>query len=631
MIPIKVKYFEEGPSWTEKRSSAPSAAAVVAGSTSTTGGAASTSVVKAFSVSSIDLNGGLSSLGEMESFSNALAAASPSFVFVHNATLAARQQMMQSSYVRKMYGITDLVRYEPREGGDRGSLALVRFGVSCDSVDNAARLLDNSHYSSGIVRFFMMLQVRSFAGASVTIAALYIDPTVMLWERMAVCTSLFPHLANSELLLLVSNLFFSPTGVLNAERSVELRAVCTARGFNDAAEEAAEKGGGGGQQEWSIWVKSSKFVVTHHTHEAAAPSAAAGASKTTPAITTVTLLSRGATTIAIPQPRSAKSGNQRGSPTSTSTPAIMTDPAILSAEAAGKGTMTAKSGGSVIIERLLQQQQQQQLQQQQLQQQQQAAPRWRTSHTYTLKNNDKLNSHELAFDVSAHFSSVPELVEALNSRAIYWPADYCVVHSVILASDNVGQGDKRVMFRRYAREYKNGAALLSQMVLPGGNVAFTTAANTTSSNVHGTVQEVIAEKASWLKRVVTVTNHASGDNNGDDIPPFLPGTWALKREEEVRSRIWDISWCTVVYQVTPREMKFNITSAVGLGKDNLQKAVQWLNLRSQSNAKVTHEKENPLRNYAYDYALLFSMELQGYYLIAATHVPCDIVACRAAA
>ncbi|RNF08043.1 uncharacterized protein Tco025E_07252 [Trypanosoma conorhini] len=624
MIPVKVKYFEEGPSWAEKRSAAPSTAAVVAGATATTGAATSASAARSFSVSSIDLSGGLSSLGEMESFSNALAAASPSFVFVHNATLVARQQMMQSSYVRKMYGITDLVRYEPREGAERGSLALVRIGVCCESVDNAVKLLDNSHGGGGFARFFMTLHVRSFAGASMTLAALYIDPTAMLWQRVAVCTSLFPQLASAELLLLVSNLFSSPTGVL-AAMSAELRAVCAAQGFVDAAEEAGERAGGG-PQECSVWVKSSRFAVAHLTHEAA---------KATPAITTVTLSSRGATTIAIPQPRSAKSGNPRGSPASTASPAIMTDPAILSAEAAGKGVTTAaKSGGNVFIERLLQQQQlQQQLhqQQQQQQQQQQPAPRWRTSHSYTLKNNEKLSSHELAFDVSAHFSSVSEAVEALNSRAIYWPADYCVVHNVILASDNVGQGDKRAMLRRYAREYKNSAALLSHMFLPGVNVTPSTTANATGSLVHGAAQEVATEKAPWLKRVVAMSSHATGDNNGGELPSFLPAARALKREEELRSRSWDPSWCTVVYQVTPREMKFNITSAVGLGKDNLQEAIQWLNLCSQPKAKLIHGKENPLRNYAYDYALLFSPELQGYYLIAATHVPCDIVACRAAA
>ncbi|EAN86292.1 hypothetical protein C3747_169g46 [Trypanosoma cruzi] len=619
MIPVRLKYFEEGPSWTERR---PSSAAEATGTS--TGGTAPASLAKAFSVSTIDLSGGISSVGEMESFNNALAASSPSFVFVHNATLVARQQMMQSSYVRKMYGITELVRYEPREGAEKGSLALVRVGVVCESADSAVKLLDSSLGGGGCVRFFMMLQVRSFAGASMTVSAVYIDPAAMLWQRVAVLTHLFPQLVNADLVLLVSNLFLSQTGALSLETSAELHAVCTAKGFSDAAEESVEKNSGGhggvGQQEWSVWVKSSKFAATHLTHEALL-SAAAGA-KASAGITTVTLSCRGAAAITIPQPRSAKSANSRGSPASTATPAIMTDPAILSAEAAGKGiTTAAKGGGSVIIERLLQQQQQQQ-------QQQQAVPRWRTSHSYTLKNNEKLNSHELAFDVSAHFASVPEVVEALNNRSIYWPAEYCVAHNVILASDNVGPGDKRVMLRRYAREYKNSAALLSQMFSHAGSIH---CSPNTGANVHSASQEVATEKSPWLKRVVAMSNHTKNESNGEDTPSLPSTSRVVKREEELRSRIWDASWCTVIYQVTPREMKFNITSVVGIGKDNLNEAIQWLNLRSQPKAKAPHGKENPLQNYAYDYALLFSTEHQGYYLIAATHVPCDIVACRAAA
>ncbi|EKF30234.1 hypothetical protein MOQ_005959 [Trypanosoma cruzi marinkellei] len=352
MIPVRLKYFEEGPSWTERR---PSSAAEATGTSA--GGTAAASLAKAFSVSTIDLSGGLSSVGEMESFNNTLAASLPSFVFIHNATLVARQQMMQSSYVRKMYGITELVRYEPREGTEKGSLALVRVGVCCESADSAVKLLDSSLGGGGCVRFFMMLQVRSFAGASMTVSAVYIDPAAMLWQRVAVLTHLFPQLVNADLVLLVSNLFLSQTGALSLETSAELHAVCTAKGFSDAAEESVEKNngghGGGGLQEWSVWVKSSKFAATHLTHEALF-SAAAGA-KASAGITTVTLSCRSAAAITIPQPRSAKSANSRGSPASTATPAIMTDPAILARRRRGKASRRQQRRGSVIIERLLQQ------------------------------------------------------------------------------------------------------------------------------------------------------------------------------------------------------------------------------------------------------------------------------------
>lgn len=213
-------------------------------------------------------------------------------------------------------------------------------------------------------------------------------------------------------------------------------------------------------------------------------------------------------------------------------------------------------------------------------------------------------------------------MDALNSKAIYWPADFCVVHNVVLASDNVVHCDKRMAFRRYAREYKNSASLLMHISQPWGH--------NSNAKTDGLSPAVVQEKTSWLKRIVSMSNNSGNEANGDETTSLLPVSRATGREE-FRNRSWDASWCTVVYQVTPREMKFNITPAVGVGKDSLNKAIQCLNLRSQSKTKFAFGKENPLQNYAHDYALLFSAELQGYWLIAATHVPCDIVACRLAA
>lgn len=100
----------------------------------------------------------------------------------------------------------------------------------------------------------------------------------------------------------------------------------------------------------------------------------------------------------------------------------------------------------------------------------------------------------------------------------------------------------------------------------------------------------------------------------------------LKREEAASGRReWSEGCCTIVYQLTPRDFKFNITQVVGLSKDNLKKAVYLLNRGKTATGK---DANNPLQDYPYDYALLFSVERQGYWLLAATHVPCDIVACR---
>ncbi|KAH9601150.1 hypothetical protein LSM04_004111 [Trypanosoma melophagium] len=615
MIPFKVKHFEEG-SWTDKRST-----------TTTSSSSAATVSAKSVSVCISDLGSSPSTVVDMDSFSEVLLASSPSFIFVHNATMATRQQMMQLLHVRKLYSITDLVRYEPREGPDKGTVVLLRVGANCDAADNATKVLASGMSGNGVVRLFTTLQICSFAGVSLTLAVLYIDTTAVLWQRVNAFNEVLPHLGNSDTLVLCSNLLVGCTESTGSE----MHAMCTGKGFVDAAEEAGEKhSNNGSTHEWSLWVKASKLSVTHFTHELSPSFAASGHfAKGFPPVTTVTLGPRSATTITIPQPRSAKSGNPRGSPSTTATattPTMITDPAILSAEAAGKVSGgTTKGPGSAIIERLLQQQQQQQ---------HQSSPRWMISHSYTLKSNEKLNSHESAFDISAHFATLSDAVEALNNKSIYWPADFCVVHGVVLVSDNIGQCDRRVMFRRYAREYKNSYSLIAQMFSYHGNnttTSMNTAANTNNSNNNSSMAAT-SEKTSWLKRVAALSCHTSGDVSTEN-GSIIPVSRALRREEELRTRTWDISWCTIVYQVTPREMKFNITPLVGHGRDNLTDAIRWLNIRSQPNSVVTaaHVKENPLQNYVYDYALLFSVELQGYWLIAATHVPCDIVACRAAA
>ncbi|KAF8284704.1 hypothetical protein TcBrA4_0068900 [Trypanosoma cruzi] len=197
-----------------------------------------------------------------------------------------------------------------------------------------------------------------------TVSAVYIDPAAMLWQRVAVLTHLFPQLVNADLVLLVSNLFLSQTGALSLETSAELHAVCTTKGFSDAAEESVEKNNGGhggvGQQEWSVWLKSSKFAgdASHSRGAVTGGGRSKGIGKASPPSHSHAAVRR---RLPSRSPRSAKSANSRGSPASTATPAIMTDPAILSAEAAGKASRRQQRAGEVSsLNGFCRQQQQQQ-------------------------------------------------------------------------------------------------------------------------------------------------------------------------------------------------------------------------------------------------------------------------------
>lgn len=614
MMQVKLKHFDEGQSWTEKRNSPAAAAAGAAGASAPGGG--NSGMPKSFSVCTVDAANASSSAADAEALGRILSGSSPSFVFIHNCNAATRRQLMQLSSVRKFYGITDNIRYEPREPTERGTVTLVRIGMTCESVENVTKELEISNNTNGesegstshssvasAVKLFMTLQVRSFPGASVTVGMLYMDPGAQPWVRTAALSSIIPLLGSAEVIVICANLLTSTT-TLNEE----ICAACNSYGFADATEDAVEKpvspGSSASHRDWGLWVKSSKLCVT-----SCAPSFHEGERCVFTSLMAV-VGPRSPAGIAIPQPRSAKSANPRGSPWSPAAPPVITDPAILSAEAGSRtGSVQAiKGGGSAIIERLLQQQQQQQ---------QQFTTRWRASSTCPIKNNDKLTREEQAFDVSSHFTSIQEAVDALNSKTIHWPADFCVVCDTILFSDAVGQGDKRTAFRRYAKEYKNSSTLLAQMIVASG------AANNPTTNA-------TAEKSAWLKRALATQNHKSADR--EEKAGSVSTGPAVKREEEHRVRVWDAAWCTVVYQVTPREMKFNVTHLVGLGKDNLAEAIQFLNARAlPKGGKAANGRENPLQNYPYDYALLFSWELQGFWLIAATDVPCDIVACRAAA
>ncbi|CAD2215315.1 hypothetical protein AGDE_10840 [Angomonas deanei] len=209
-------------------------------------------------------------------------------------------------------------------------------------------------------------------------------------------------------------------------------------------------------------------------------------------------------------------------------------------------------------------------------------PRWKLNHSIPLKS-DAPTDH--CIDLSRLFPSVEVAVEELNKN-LNWPLDVALVHNVVLYSDGISSLDKQSILKKIPREVKPNQRQEIEGALLNYNPIYN------------------AEKMKWVKKSLDTTS-------------------AFPRADPIH-REWSESCCTIVYQITPREKKYDISQKMGLDKDNLKKAIKFLN---HSNSTVNKD-ENPLHDYPYDYALLFSVERQGYWLIAAKHVPCDIVACR---
>lgn len=310
---------------------------------------------------------------------------------------------------------------------------------------------------------------------------------------------------------------------------------------------------------WGFGVKSSKYEATQATM------AVRNASEPRSLCITLALRSPLSALLDVPISRSTKTGAA-----SVAKGGLLTDPAILSAE-------VSRTPGSEILMML------------------KKGSRWSVEQSFSLKPQDgKLTPHESAFDVSRLFSTVGEAVDWLNSGG-FWPAEYCVVYSQVLYTDMVTPD--RQSFRRYA---KDNAKLVSHIVGNGNGISGGAAVSSVCSPVPPQIRANVVTDYSVLT---------------------ARGGRSLLNGETVRK--WSESSSIIIYQTTPREMKFNITHLVPLTKDVLRQAISYLN----KNPKIPQE-QNPLYDYRYDYALLQSVEHQGFWLIAAMHVPCDIVACR---
>ncbi|KAG5506376.1 hypothetical protein JKF63_05879 [Porcisia hertigi] len=567
-VAVKIKYFDDNGGWSERK------------------GAATTSVVfalKNITVANVDMSH--VDTADVDRLQELVVASAPTAVVMQNVSPATLSRIKSYSQIRKAYAVMETSRCEQQEDS---TIALLRLGLQCETTE--VPKTDGKQAFRALVQ----VNIRIPNGPSLSITVLHMEPGAS--RRLTFATALLRAHPNVDIAVLLSNV---TEGMVVTEDSYrELQANRAIAGFVDVMEEGMERTSNW-TTPWTVWLKSPKYSVL--------TSAADLFVGQEPRCLSTTLVARGQpNSITIPMPRSAKSGRGKSpsGPPAPGTPSQpLADPAILSAETAKPlmTTLQTNSSATEIIQRLMRQQQTSQ-------------QRWKSTHSFVLKGSDaKLSTAEAMYDVSNHFANANDAVDALNSKALSWPAEFCVVHNTVLCADTVAHADRQT-FRRYVRDNKTNVNLSSQIFAATTAFAAAVAAapvvNPAAAASVGLPVCTIPSDKQWCKAA----------NMRSEMEEFL--TFQRQMKESVR-REWSESCCVCVYQITPREMKFNVTPAIGLAKDNLKKAVHYLN-----HARTSSKETNPLHDYPYDYALLFSVERQGYWLIAATHVPCDIVACR---
>ncbi|CCW59784.1 unnamed protein product [Phytomonas sp. EM1] len=548
---------------------------------------------KTITLCNVDLD--RADLAEVDKLNELLTIHTPAIVIAHSVSHAFLTRIKALNTIRKGYALLETNHVTLHE---EGTIALLRLGLQWEPTELMAK-----PEGKNPIRALLQISSRLPGGLMLNITVIHIEHRLLSQRRLQIVGALLkaPSNANESVVsMLISNV--ADASDYNEEYHRELQTLRANVGFVDMLEEVADKHVA--TMPWSMFMKSAKFAPVSPFAEMPRGQE--------PRLLGCSIAQRTANalqTIAIPMPRSAKTGCGKSPTLSAATPnQALADPVILSVEAAKGGggggasttaSATTPAAGADLFARLMQSQSPSQ-----------PHARWKASNSFQLKGNDaKLSNVEGVLDASALFGSVNEAVEALNTRAFAWPAEYCVVHHTVLCAEGVKHADRQG-FRRYAREVKGNPGLAAQIYnalstyAAGGGGGYAGNHTSTEGSGNGGVAKA------WVKP------------SRAEMEEFNAFQRQLKREE-VSRREWHESCCTIVYQLTSSEMnKFNITPQIGLGKDNLKKAVHYLN-RAKMNIK-----DNPLQDYAYDYALLFSVERQGYWLLAATHVPCDIVACR---
>lgn len=675
---VNIKYFDEQTGqWGMRRPSATSAA----------------QPPKAFAMCNVSLGNSDRSGSDSErclTLGEILTQHSPMFVTLLEMTDSFFAAVQQLAVVRRWYALTDLVRCScTMDGGIRGAeptiaehgcVFLIRKPVHVDFAECQPRLFGDK--SKQPPRPFVLLHMRNFFGNSCTIGAAHFDPCATAAERCAAVTAAIGKLDSADIVALAGNFGDHVTDVKDQDLRRELTDLMRHHQMMDSFETCMETVN---TAPVSLWFKEAPCRAVP---QSVAPlsgdrrwcrfgsviqvqlrSAAAGGGNATlqaPPPPPPPPPSGNPPTpsgIAIPQPRSAKVV-AKGSPS----PTVLADPAVLAIDEklpASNASVQNQAGGPTPSPSTLQATGTRDginvaamfpsaVKPRQL--------RFRKDSAFHVKgSNRNFSSDEAQYDLSSHFSSVAEALDTINSGAFKWLADYFVVNHTILAAEHVSQCDLKG-FRRYAQSKPNPWSLLKQA---GGGAAREGADRADGASDRGAsgshtsggvnvaqllVEKVRKEAATRLQTQADDTTaappygapdastgrgshgnskHTSSTNSAHHAP--AAHTLALHSQGPVsRPRVWAEACCTLLYQVTPKEMKFDISSLVGVTKGNLKLAITRLNTKKTMAAALS-EKPDPLLDYGYDYALLYCPERQGYWLLAATDVPCDVVACRHAA
>jgi hypothetical protein len=242
---------------------------------------------------------------------------------------------------------------------------------------------------------------------------------------------------------------------------------------------------------------------------------------------------------------------------------------------------------------------------------------WSSKHSSAIRVRD--GTDEVYYDLTPYFPKSEDAIKALNSNHFGWAADYAILHGRLLAVH--GQNADIPAFRQYMTAHPPP----TRPVLSG---------------VQGALPNAAPREADKQRR-------------GKDPNNFSPYCLLTPTLSATRRRVWSAHRAVLLHQVTPREMKFDITELIGVGPNALNIAIDRLNGQhrlgmKQPTGKMTEDltaaaeskeqeggrmelEEDLLHSYRFDYALLYSADRHGYWLVAAVDVPCDIAPCRVAA
>ena len=599
---VSVKYFDEQSGWGMRRPTN-----------------IGTHNARTFSFCTVNFGqSDLSDADRCAALADTLGQQQPAFVAVQEVSQSLCMALLLQPAIRKFYAVTDLVKHDcsvtPQNAKqsshvEHGCVFLIRHVIHVDFAESISKQID----WKGQTRPFLVLHMRQFSGVSCTIAVTHLDPTSSAEQRLGILSSVVQKLDNTEIVLLAANYYDGA-----ADDAVLRREVNSLReqvGMSDANESCTEPSQYITNGPVSVWVRSANRT---------SPSVAS------PLLTNDKGLFRHAsvvqfllrvnpqqsnTGIAIPQPRSAKTVTPNSSAKSPvlaggPVPPMFSDPAIVSVD--DKAGTTPSSGvtkggqDGINVASLFPSMKKK--------------DRWRYDFAFHLKGNSRnLTVEESAYDLSNHFSSVKEACEGLNAGSLQWPAEFFVVNGTIIGSDAVQTCDLKA-FRKYVASRPNPWTLTQISPASPTSPVAATAAST------GGDQK--------LRKGLTPVDEGAAS---DESPKMAaaPGASSRLIHQHHRLRVWSESFSTVLFQVTPREMKFDITTHVGLTRNSLKTAITRLNTRKTMAATLAEntgrDKPDPLTDWPHDYAILYCTERQAYWLIACADVPCDIIACRIAA